>query len=373
MPVGAACVSRGAALGRRDVPRARRACCTSEGCRPRSATRAASRPTSPRTKTRCRLLVEAIEQRGLHARRPTSRSRSTPRPPSSSATAATSWRARAARCSPASSPSSGPSWVDRYPIVSIEDGMAEDDWDGWRALTDARSAAGAARRRRPVRHEHRAAREGHRPRASRTRSSSRSTRSARSPRRSRRSRWRRGELHERDVAPLGRDRGRHDRRPRRRDRTAARSRPARRRVPTASPSTTSCCASRKTSASRRRTRAGPRSAPRSSLVSPPRDHDPVDPLLGGPAPEVGDERARTGCSSSRPTRSSAAASASTSRRASSTPLATVTRRHGRPRPIDPERIIDPELRQRLHPEPATPASSSNGDRPGCAGRSGRSW
>ena len=27
--------------------------------------------------------------------------------------------------------------VDRYPIVSIEDGMAEDDWDGWRMLTDA--------------------------------------------------------------------------------------------------------------------------------------------------------------------------------------------------------------------------------------------
>jgi enolase len=25
---------------------------------------------------------------------------------------------------------------DRYPIVSIEDGMAEDDWDGWRMLTD---------------------------------------------------------------------------------------------------------------------------------------------------------------------------------------------------------------------------------------------
>ncbi len=26
--------------------------------------------------------------------------------------------------------------VDRYPIFSIEDGMAEDDWDGWKALTD---------------------------------------------------------------------------------------------------------------------------------------------------------------------------------------------------------------------------------------------
>jgi enolase len=27
--------------------------------------------------------------------------------------------------------------VGRYPIVSIEDGMAEDDWDGWKALTQA--------------------------------------------------------------------------------------------------------------------------------------------------------------------------------------------------------------------------------------------
>jgi enolase len=26
-------------------------------------------------------------------------------------------------------------WVDRYPIVSIEDGMAEDDWEGWIKLT----------------------------------------------------------------------------------------------------------------------------------------------------------------------------------------------------------------------------------------------
>ena len=27
--------------------------------------------------------------------------------------------------------------VDRFPIVSIEDGMAEEDWDGWAALTKA--------------------------------------------------------------------------------------------------------------------------------------------------------------------------------------------------------------------------------------------
>ena len=30
--------------------------------------------------------------------------------------------------------------VDRYPIISIEDGMAEDDWDGWAALTAALGA-----------------------------------------------------------------------------------------------------------------------------------------------------------------------------------------------------------------------------------------
>ena len=29
------------------------------------------------------------------------------------------------------------SWVNQYPIASIEDGMAEDDWNGWKALTEA--------------------------------------------------------------------------------------------------------------------------------------------------------------------------------------------------------------------------------------------
>ena len=27
-------------------------------------------------------------------------------------------------------------WVEQYPIISLEDGMAEDDWDGWKTLTD---------------------------------------------------------------------------------------------------------------------------------------------------------------------------------------------------------------------------------------------
>ena len=29
------------------------------------------------------------------------------------------------------------SWVKKYPICSIEDGMAEDDWAGWKMLTQA--------------------------------------------------------------------------------------------------------------------------------------------------------------------------------------------------------------------------------------------
>ena len=28
------------------------------------------------------------------------------------------------------------SWIEKYPIVSIEDGLAEDDWDGWKLMTE---------------------------------------------------------------------------------------------------------------------------------------------------------------------------------------------------------------------------------------------
>jgi enolase len=28
-------------------------------------------------------------------------------------------------------------WVNKYPIISVEDGLAEDDWSGWKSLTDA--------------------------------------------------------------------------------------------------------------------------------------------------------------------------------------------------------------------------------------------
>jgi enolase len=38
------------------------------------------------------------------------------------------------------------SWVEKYPIVSIEDGMAEDDWAGWKELTEKVGRKGAGKK-----------------------------------------------------------------------------------------------------------------------------------------------------------------------------------------------------------------------------------
>ena len=65
---------------------------------------------------------------------------------------------------PTSWPPTGPSSPARYPIVSIEDGMDEEDWDGWKTLTERLGDTRPARRRRPLRHEHRAPAARHRPR-----------------------------------------------------------------------------------------------------------------------------------------------------------------------------------------------------------------
>lgn len=37
-------------------------------------------------------------------------------------------------------------WAEKYPIVSIEDGMAEDDWAGWKSLTQGIGSKGAKRK-----------------------------------------------------------------------------------------------------------------------------------------------------------------------------------------------------------------------------------
>ena len=70
---------------------------------------------------------------------------------SSIATGATSWRARARPLDAEGMVRFYEDLCARYPIRSIEDGMAEDDWDGWRALDPGARRAGAAGRRRSVR------------------------------------------------------------------------------------------------------------------------------------------------------------------------------------------------------------------------------
>ena len=114
------------------------------------------------------------------------------------------------------------------PIVSIEDGLAEDDWDGWKTADGRARRQGAARRRRSVRHQHRASRTRASRRASPTRSSIKvnqigtltETLDAIEMAQTQR-------LHLGHLASLGRNRRHLHRRSRGRDRARARSRPAR--------------------------------------------------------------------------------------------------------------------------------------------------
>ena len=103
---------------------------------------------------------------------------------------------------------------DRYPIVSIEDGMAEDDWDGWSALTQRLGDARAARGRRPVRHQRRPDPGGHRPRRGQL-GADQGEPDRHALRDARRDAARElARVHADDVAPQRRHRRHHDRRPR---------------------------------------------------------------------------------------------------------------------------------------------------------------
>ena len=103
-----------------------------------------------------------------------------------------------------------------YPIISIEDGMAEDDWEGWKMLTELMRRQGAAGRRRSVRHQHRAAARRH-PHGRRQLDPRQGQPDRLAVGDARRGGDRaQGSLHRRHVAPLRRDRGFHHRRPRRR-------------------------------------------------------------------------------------------------------------------------------------------------------------
>ena len=90
-------------------------------------------PDLPGTRAALDLIARGHREGRLRRWAATSRWRWTWPPPSSSPTASTPTRAASSR--PPSSRAVYAELVDAYPLVSIEDPLAEDDWDGWVALT----------------------------------------------------------------------------------------------------------------------------------------------------------------------------------------------------------------------------------------------
>ena len=134
-----AVVRRGAARRRRDLPRAARHPQGHAACRPASATKAASRRTSSRTARRSTSCSKRSARPGykagdgrLHRAR-----RRVERALGRTAAVRVQEVGRAGRARSDEMVEIYEDWVRQYPIVSIEDGLAENDWDGWKLLTKA--------------------------------------------------------------------------------------------------------------------------------------------------------------------------------------------------------------------------------------------
>ena len=146
MPGGRAELRRGAALRRRDLPRAQEDPQEARATTPPSATRAASRRSLKSNEEACELIVEAIEAAGYkpgqghrHRARPRRQLvlRGRQVPPTTSPS-----RARATRRSDEMIELCQAVGRRSTPSSRIEDGLAEDDWDGFQ-----RSHGGARRAR----------------------------------------------------------------------------------------------------------------------------------------------------------------------------------------------------------------------------------
>ena len=177
MPVGAASFSEALRWGA-ETYHALRASWPSAGCRPPWATREGSRPTCPHNEDAVKLLLEAIERGRPRAR---GGDRARPRPGHQRAVGRRLLRPGRRGTDAVAPPSwstTGWTWSTATRSCSIEDGMAEEDWDGWARHTEALGRADPAGGRRHLRHQRRRSSSGGSARAWRTPSSSSSTRSA---------------------------------------------------------------------------------------------------------------------------------------------------------------------------------------------------
>ena len=98
----------------------------------------ARRRTRPRSRSSCGRSRRPATGPARTSRSPSTRRRPSWSRPGAASTAhrpGTCSRRRAGRSSRGELIDLWADWVARYPIVSIEDGLAEDDWDGWTALT----------------------------------------------------------------------------------------------------------------------------------------------------------------------------------------------------------------------------------------------
>jgi enolase len=108
---------------------------------PTWATRAALPPALGGNERAIEVILQAIERAGYRPGE-TSSSPSTRRSPSSTtrAAAATASASRTASLS-GELVELWVDWCRRFPIISLEDGMAEDDWDGWKRSTPRSASA----------------------------------------------------------------------------------------------------------------------------------------------------------------------------------------------------------------------------------------
>ena len=132
VPVGCDSLLRGAARRRRGLPRAASGMLHERGLATAVGDEGGFAPDLESNEAALEVLMEGIEAAGYSAGRGRRRSRSTRPPARSSTTAPTCSSTRTARSPPRRWPTTGPSSRRAIPILSIEDGMDEEDWDGWK-------------------------------------------------------------------------------------------------------------------------------------------------------------------------------------------------------------------------------------------------